>query len=248
VSTPELQHLFSQIRPDGKDRLWVCGNGIDPAYWPEVEKKHGNDGVVRFLWAGSNTHQVDMEYMRNSVLPFIRDYKGRALFVFVGWWPTWVHEVKQSLGGNAIRLIGGCNTEYWGVHLAERNPDVCWAPLEDCAFNRAKSELKVLEAWALGAAFVGSAVAPYQRAVTHGKDGLLVRTRTEWSAAFRSLMNPETRLSLARAGRESLVAKQYMMDKVALQWERAILLAAKHLRRRPECTANVARRLKEIGE
>lgn len=54
----------------------------------------------------------------------------------------------------------------WGFALAEIRPDIIFAPLKEHPFNKCKSDLKQIEASALGAVFVGSSFnnSPYNGA------------------------------------------------------------------------------------
>jgi len=69
-------------------------------------------------------------------------------------------------------------------------------PLKDTEFNRAKSNLKMLEMGAFGLPVIVSDVEPYRDFSKHGKNCLVVGKR-EWYKAIRKLIeNPELRKDL----------------------------------------------------
>ena len=83
--------------------------------------------------------------------------------------------------------------------------DIVLAPLElGNIFCRAKSEIKFVEAGALGLPVVASAIDPYRDSITHGKNGFLVSTEKEWFQALSSLIEePSLRARVGLAARET---------------------------------------------
>ena len=79
--------------------------------------------------------------------------------------------------------------------------DVCLVPLLDNTFNNCKSELKIVEAGAMGKAVICSDVAPYNKWIQDGVNGLLIphsQNHMGWFAAIRKLvLNPDMAKSMA---------------------------------------------------
>lgn len=105
------------------------------------------------------------------------------------------------------------------VHAYYRLLDwhVALAPLADTPFNRAKSDIRVLEAAALGFPVVASAVAAYEDSVQHGQTGFLVRTHGEWFKYLSQLINdPHLRAHMSSSARQW--AAKRAVDVVAEKW------------------------------
>jgi glycosyltransferase involved in cell wall biosynthesis len=79
--------------------------------------------------------------------------------------------------------------------------DIALAPLErNNIFCRAKSEIKFVEAGALGVPVIASRVDAYCDAITDGVNGYLASNETEWVAALRSLIQDRSlRLRMGQA-------------------------------------------------
>lgn len=254
VSTPELAESLK------RSRVHVCWNGIDPERWPMTPVDQNTD-CVRILWAGSATHEKDLELIAPAIKRIGERYAGRVKFVFVGYAPPSI-SCGYSSGGSVridiaprykqiAEFVPGCPVLEWPVKLAEQECHMAIAPLVDHPFNRAKSELKVLEAWALGIPIVASDIAPYRRAIKHDYDGYLVDPDpNQWFRCLKHLIeNPEERYARAVMGAVSLRQK-YLMPKVIEQYERALFSIALSTGRieRPECRAAIGQRLGELTQ
>lgn len=94
---------------------------------------------------------------------------------------------------------------------------IALAPLADTPFNRSKSDIRILEAAALGFPVVASAVAAYQDSVQHGKTGFLVRSHGEWGKYLAQLVNePQLRQAMAHEARQWATGRA--VDQAALHW------------------------------
>lgn len=252
VSTEELS--VSLGRPDVTH---VCHNGIDPGFWPLAGPDQNTD-QVRVLWAGSDTHECDLKLVVPVIKRLIQRYKDRVKFVFVGYVPDefrWIYnDTARSKWGirpeyaKHMEFHQGCSVYDWPRYLADRKCHMAIAPLVSHPFNEAKSELKVLEAWALGIPIVASRIAPYQRAIQHNHDGLLADSEGSWDAHIDHLLRyPDERRRMGQAGVRSLNAKGYLMEQVVLDYERALLRIARGKTEREACNIAIEARLKEIG-
>ncbi len=84
--------------------------------------------------------------------------------------------------------------------------DVCIAPLADNAFNRCKSDIKLLEAALVGVPVVASPVGQLGETIRHGVNGLLADGAAAWVDALSSLLEqPRRRAELAEAAREQVL-------------------------------------------
>lgn len=240
VSTEELRGKLE--RPDVTH---VAHNGIDPADWPMQAADQSGD-VVRFIWAGSDTHEKDLEIIKRPIINALNRWKDRMQLVFVGWIPPWGAELAKQRRGQVL-FTKGCAVHMWGWHLAQQKANVALAPLIRCPFNDSKSELKVLEAWALGVPILASRSAPYDRAITHDQDGLLLNDDAWGIALDRMVADREARDRIGRAGLAALRTKNYLAEQTAIQHERALLKVAVGKVRRQPCADSIAKRLAELG-
>ena len=87
--------------------------------------------------------------------------------------------------------------------------DIALAPLEpDNIFCRAKSEIKFLEAGALGVPVIASEIGPFKDAITRGEDGLLASSTQDWSDALSSLIEqPPRRHDLGERARRTVLQR-----------------------------------------
>jgi glycosyltransferase involved in cell wall biosynthesis len=103
--------------------------------------------------------------------------------------------------------------------------DVALAPLYDVPFNRSKSHLKALDAFARGTPVIASDMEPYRDIVADGKNGYLVRTAEQWRARLRELVNDAAaREELGRNAKAT--AAEHTIQKHWQDWEAAYELAA----------------------
>jgi glycosyltransferase involved in cell wall biosynthesis len=133
-------------------------------------------------WAGGESHRGDFTAVANELKSFLRRNPDVDLH-FVG------GHHGDLLGRPAARHSPGSNnlTEYH--HLFDF--DIALAPLASNSFNRAKSDVKILEYAALGIPVVASDFGPYAESVQHGVTGFLVRHPHEWAKYLRALVADE---------------------------------------------------------
>jgi glycosyltransferase involved in cell wall biosynthesis len=87
--------------------------------------------------------------------------------------------------------------------------DINLAPLDMLSpFNHAKSEIKWMEAGAVGVPTVASKTAGFCEAIRHGETGLLANTPDEWEKALEDLIEqPELRERIGAAARQDVYAR-----------------------------------------
>jgi SAM-dependent methyltransferase len=102
--------------------------------------------------------------------------------------------------------------------------EVCFMPLGDTPFNRAKSDLKFIEASACRVATLASPVV-YGDSVVDGRTGLLFRDATEFHAGLlRLVAMPELARSLGDAARQYVADHRMLAYQVAprIAWYRSL--------------------------
>lgn len=184
--------------------VFVAPNLHDLTLYPTPEPPK-NTGVVTIVWAGSPTHRRDVEVVEKAVDHVLTKYSRRAEFIFIGGPPPdglmqrWLHRGLDVLDGQPLAL-------YPQVLTAAR-PHVFLAPMFPCDFNRSKSNLRVLDGWALSSAVVASPFGEYA-CVRDGLDGLVAGSPDEWVDALDALVrNDGLRERLGAAGRKRAEAE-----------------------------------------
>ena len=198
TSTEYLKGLFSKIN----DKVFVIPNGIDLQYF--LYKKPKKREKIRIGWCGSSTHNRDLEILDKVISSF----NGKVEFYFFGGVPDFL----KNREGVTVDL-GWVNLDKYFKKLKSLKFDIGLAPLRDSEFNRAKSNLRVLEYSALGIPTVASDVLPYRNT-----PALLCRDKKDWIKAIEKLYDEDYRI---KKGQEAytwvkenfdtpIVAKKYI--------------------------------------
>ena len=195
TTTPMLADSYRATNPN----IHVCRNAIDPidtaAFFQLGEPEP--DGEIRIGFAGSGSHVDDMKLVVEPVTRIL-DARSDVRFIMIGadfrsLFPERLHERIRYAGHTFYSDDNGRVREFcypgemWPVvrylHLlAEHRLHIAIAPLADSLFNRAKSDLKLLEYGALGIPTVASPIGR-TRITTTTPRGLIVRRRRaagEW--------------------------------------------------------------------
>ena len=191
---------------------WISPNLVDVRKFEiaklEFEKEKKERSEIRVGWAGGANHYGDFL----EVLPALKEiqdkYKNVRL-VFCGMRADYFTEqnggwVSSPEGGKNITYMkkspldlsrvevhDGVNFWKWPSKLASLDLDIVIVPLEDIKFNYAKSNARYLEFSALGVPGVYADVYPYQRTITHGKNGFLASRRSDWVEHISNLIERE---------------------------------------------------------
>ena len=188
VSTDRLAERFAPVNP----AVWVCRNGIDLGRYALTRPAH--EGVV-VGWAGGTGH-------RRALVPWLRELgaimavRDDVRFLAVG------QEVADDLaarhGADRAKALPFTAIEAYPAAMTAF--DVALAPAGDSDFYRAKSDLRWLEAAALGIPVVADPVVYPE--IEHGVTGLHAASAAEAREALLVLMDdPALRERIGEAGR-----------------------------------------------
>jgi hypothetical protein len=238
TATPVLADAYRDLNP----RMFVCRNSIDPQ---EAACFFGlgeppDDGTLRIGWGGSTSHAEDIGLVVEPVTRILEE-RQHARFVLVGadfrrLFPGHVRARVEFAGHSWYVNDDGTGREFcapgevWPsvryLHLlAAQRLHAAIAPLIDDRFNRAKSDLKLLEYAALGIPAIASDVTPYGAYVRErGGAGAVVLARTagDWfDALSRLLDDPAERGRLRRANRDNVLRRHLVYHHVD-RWEQAL--------------------------
>ena len=210
VTTPYLKYVVSQFNKN----VEVFPNTIDfeqPQFIPNPEIQAMKSELVNIGWSGSVTHLEDLQLIEGEILSLnkspYKDYK----FMLAGFYDgdsIW-HKYEKIFTSNYIlddNNYGRINAaDVYSYAQAYNLMDIGLIPLRYNEFNRAKSELKMLEMGAFGLGVIVSDVESYQWMSKHGKN-CLVAGKKDWYKSMRRLIeNPELRKDLGSQLKEDVM-------------------------------------------
>ena len=210
-STGFLARRYASVNPE----VSVCRNGLDVRRYDltRAPREH-----VTIGWAGGAGHQGAFEGWLRPLREVMRARPGTR-FMSVG--APFAELLEDEFGPERSLAIPFGQIETYPAAMA--NFDVALAPATPTSFFRAKSDLRWLEASALGIPVVADPLVYPD--VEHGVTGLHAGTPTEAGEHLLALVDSrELRESIGAAARE-VVSRTRRIEVAAEQW-RAVLEAA----------------------
>lgn len=149
VTTAPLAEAFR----DQIDDIVIVPNRLERARWEGLKSQRRRGRKPRVGWAGAAQHQGDLEL----IIPMVKTTAKEAEWIFFGLCPEalrpFIHEYHPMVPFD----------DYF-PKLASLDLDLAIAPLEQNAFNQAKSNLRLLEYGILGWSVVCTDIHPYREA------------------------------------------------------------------------------------
>ncbi|MFL6582928.1 MAG: glycosyltransferase family 4 protein [Chthoniobacterales bacterium] len=177
------------------DELYSGRGGVgDPALQKRVVIGYGS---------GTDTHDVDFQSASGALLKILADFPQTELWIGG---PLTLASGFNAFG-DRVRRFPLADWRGW-LQLASQF-DIALAPLEaDNVFCRAKSEIKFLEAAALGVPIVASDIDAFRDTITNGHDGFVARNEPEWIAALSTLIgDANRRAAIGEHARETVLRR-----------------------------------------
>ena len=185
-STPELAEVYADVAP----RRAIVPNALDPRIWRDFRHppQPGWGRPLRFLYMGTHTHAVDFALIRPALERLAAERPDAFEVTVIGVAPDlapapWLARVSPPADAIVYpRFVR------W---LRRQGPfDVGLAPLVETPFNRAKSDIKLLDYAALGLLPVVSD-APAYRHDARAADLIVVAdgTTESWFAALQRIVD-----------------------------------------------------------
>jgi glycosyltransferase involved in cell wall biosynthesis len=233
VSTPELGKRYGGTRP-----TFVVRNGVPEKMTAQCPSRAMTDGVrdrERIVgWAGyTGTHPGDLEVTSGAVATLLNRSSGRVRFRNIG--PRdGVEKALQLPPGTESLVEASGWLEPRMYRLALASLDVGIVPLQDTAFNQAKSTLKALEFAAAGVPVIASELPEFVTLRNAGLPLYLAKARRkDWSAALNRLLSlsDDDLRQLAHAHRQWVLGHA-TVDHRAPEWAHAWRYAASVAQRR----------------
>lgn len=207
VTTQALADIVSEWNDDVR---------IVPNFMPEWVFDHERPQRDRVTvgWMGSSTHSMDWDQADNQVKRFMLRNSDLQFHLIGGSY------------GDKFKLHPGQLVETGWVNGVDNvwkaiDFDIALAPLRPHVFNQSKSNLKALEAAALGIPIIASDCGPYPEFVEHGKTGFLVKRDHEWGKFLHILTeDADLRAEMGAAAKEK--ARQWTLEGNIDQWKAAL--------------------------
>ncbi|MFW5451317.1 MAG: glycosyltransferase [Methylophagaceae bacterium] len=201
VSTQPLADLCQGMTDD----VELIPNRLDGDIWLPLQSLRNQGEKPRVGWAGAQQHQGDLELIHEVV----KETAQEVDWIFMGMCPTEIQPyVKESYPFVSIK-------EY-PEKLASLNLDLAIAPLEVNEFNRAKSNLRIVEYGVLGWPVVCTDVLPYQ-----SYDAPVTRVANEkqqWLNAIRAAISDPQALQAAGDNLRQWVLERFILQDHLQQW------------------------------
>ena len=146
VATEPLAKAYAHFT----DEVVVQPNYLEAARWGHLKPPRAERSKPRVGWAGGVGHTGDLKL----IVEVVRDTADEVDWVFFGMCP----EPLKPL----VEFHPPVPIDQYPAKLAALDLDLAVAPLEDNAFNEAKSHLRLLEYGILGYPVICSDLTPYQ--------------------------------------------------------------------------------------
>ena len=211
-STPFLARRYAGLAA----RTWVCRNGLD---LPRYAVTRPSRDHVAIGWAGAAGHERAVL----GWLPAIRDVlRARPDTRFVSIGPRYADELAPEFGPERCLSIPFGQLETYPAAMA--NLDVAIAPAGASNFFRAKSDLRWLEASALGIPVVADPVVYPD--VEHGVTGFHAATPGEARDALLALVDDAALRNRVGTAAQTVVHATRRIEVAAEAWRVALAEAA----------------------
>ena len=191
------------------DEVVVCPNYIEGARWGQLQPPRAERARPRVGWAGGIGHSGDLEI----IIDVVRDTADEIDWIFFGLCPDALKPVVKE-------FHSGVPLDQYPARLASLDLDLAVAPLEDNAFNEAKSHLRLLEYGALGYPIVCSDLTPYQGDFPVTR---VANRYRDWMRALRDLLADRDALRTQGDALRAKVRAEWIMEDHLNKWLRAWL-------------------------
>ena len=178
TTSPHLTRIFGRYNPD----IRTFPNQLERV--PELVPR---DGPLTIGWGGSYGHLEDVRTIAPTWSRWLKDHPEARLHMMCH---PHIFGLFDDVPSTQKRLFPTGPLEAYESFLDTL--DIGIAPIEDTGFNLCRSDVKMLEFQAHGAAVIARAVGPYLDGVRDGDTGLLYREPEELVAHLdRLAANPD---------------------------------------------------------
>lgn len=205
VSTPWLAKAYRAFNK----RSWVCRNGIDPArYCYELPARN----ATHIGWAGGTGHKMAaMPWLQATALAMAE--RPNTCFISIG--ERFADGFQVHFGPNRATSVPFCQVEQYPAAMT--NIDIALGPAGQETFFKAKSDLRWLEASALGIPLIGHPQV-YGGIVDRHTGFRAVTPKGVQRLLIELIDNPELRKEVGARAREWVLSRRTMSVTCA-DWE-----------------------------
>jgi GT2 family glycosyltransferase len=205
VATEPLAKAYAHFT----DEVVVQPNYLEAARWGHLQPARAERSKPRVGWAGGVGHTGDLELIADLV----RDTASEVDWVFFGLCP-------EALKPLVKEFHPGVPLDQYAAKLAALDLDLAVAPLEDNAFNEAKSHLRLLEYGILGYPVICSDLTPYQGDFPVTR---VANRYRDWTRALREAVSDRAALRAQGDALRAKVLADWMMEDHLDTWLKAWL-------------------------
>lgn len=199
VSTQPLRDELIEI---GITRVAVLPNGLDPLEW-DRQPSRAQRRRLRVGWHGQLVvHQGDLAFLTDVVRATVDEFE----WVFFGGLPDALHDL-----GGKITVVPAVHVRLFATVFAQLDFDVVLAPLEHSRFNDSKSNLRALQAGALGYAVLATDCVAYRDLPVL----LVPNDRAMWIDALRAFDADRDATRAAADRLQNVVRENFFLDRLA---------------------------------
>ena len=204
------QPLADYYRSHCRD-IVVVPNSLDEKMWGTYFKTPQERNRLRIGWSGAAIHQGDLAI----ITQLLQHFSGKVDWIFMGMCPDALRPMVKEFHSFV-------SYKDYPAKLNSLDLDIAIAPLEDNAFNRCKSNLRLLEYGAMGWPVVCSNVYPFR---TSSPPVLACEnTPEDWIQKLNLLIEDfSLRKSLGR-NLNNWQRENYSLNKLTTEWRNAIFM------------------------
>lgn len=222
VSTPFLKQTYSQFNSN----INVIENALDFEMWDKCRiAKHK---YIRIGWIGGRTHIQDLLMVAPVIKELVREFPNVWFYVVNSALKFYARQAGEPYvfenTPNVYYTDKGVTINLYPRFMSHFKFDIGIAPLIDCNFNRAKSNLRWLEYSALKIPTVASKISHFEQTITSSRDGLLVPNNDlqVWKDHLKALITDETKRRAIGRAAYSTVKKKFNVRKRAGEYLRLL--------------------------
>lgn len=217
VSTNYLKEKYS----NRVQHIYVLPNSIDMKERDEVNKLDLSDsklynkkeGEFRIIWSGSASHHENLSLILKALKDIMVNHP-HVTFYHTGLFGDLFTDFPQE-AQKRIFTVPFVDLRKYGRILREMNGDLALAPLTDCNFNRAKSNLRVLEYGSVKYPVIASDVEPYQ---CFSEDEVVLAKPEEWYFAMEDMIFDDQKRKKLSNNLYKRVKKDFDVNKNCKKW------------------------------
>lgn len=215
VTTPTLQERFTEfsqrivVVPNALDERLLVSRSLPPLGSPFGQRRK----VIGYM--GTMTHDDDLMMVLPALRAMWERHPEEIEFQLVG--VIGQGDTLQALEGLPLRVVGPNPDEMeYPLFLLWFTSRLCWdiaiSPLRESPFNSCKSDIKLLDYSAIGAAGIYSRVPAYEPSVRHLETGWLVKNDVaSWVDALETLLVQDSvRMQLAQNATQYLYTERIL--------------------------------------